>query len=379
MKVDEKDEDESVKHAELLALPPHGSEIYVGGIPSDASEEDLKNFCKSVGEVVEVRLIKDKGSSENKGYAFVTYLTKELAEKATEDLNNTEFKGKKIKCSTAQKKHRLFIGNVPKNWTEKDMKTTVSNVGPGVTAVQLMKDPQNSSCNRGFAFIEYYNGACAEYSRKKMSSSDFKLDDRTPTVSWADPRSGNSASSFQVKSVYVKHLPKNVTQDQLRRLFEHHGRITKVVLPPAKAGQENRIGFVHFEERSSVMKALKNTERYEIDGQVLDCSLAKPPASERQSANTGSNALKGPLLPNYPLGYGLIGGTYSTLPAAYRQPMVYGNPGVAMVPMILPDGRLGYVMQQPRPSDHRSVSRRGSSNGGRQNNDGSRGRRYQPY
>lgn len=71
----------------------------------------------------------------------------------------------------------------------------------------------------------------------------------------------------QVKAVYVKNLPKNVTQGQLKKLFEHHGKIIKVALPPAKSGQEkNRIGFVHFSERSSAMKALKNTERYELEG-----------------------------------------------------------------------------------------------------------------
>ena len=52
--VDQKDEDEKGKHAELLALPPHGSEVYVGGISSDVSSEDLKNLFESVGEVVEV-------------------------------------------------------------------------------------------------------------------------------------------------------------------------------------------------------------------------------------------------------------------------------------------------------------------------------------
>lgn len=76
-----------------------------------------------------------------------------------------------------------------------------------------------------------------------------------------------SGSLMQVKAVYVKNLPKNITQDQLKNLFDHHGKITKVVLPPAKAGQEkSRFGFVHFAERSSAMKALKNTEKYEIDG-----------------------------------------------------------------------------------------------------------------
>lgn len=72
---------------------------------------------------------------------------------------------------------------------------------------------------------------------------------------------------IQVKAVYVKNLPKNITQDQLKELFEHHGKITKVVLPSAKVGHEkSRFGFVHFMERSSAMKALKNTEKYEIDG-----------------------------------------------------------------------------------------------------------------
>lgn len=67
--------------------------------------------------------------------------------------------------------------------------------------------------------------------------------------------------------MYVKNLPKNITQDQLKDIFEHHGKITKVVLPPAKAGQEkSRFGFVHFADRSSALKALKNTEKYELEG-----------------------------------------------------------------------------------------------------------------
>jgi heterogeneous nuclear ribonucleoprotein R len=72
---------------------------------------------------------------------------------------------------------------------------------------------------------------------------------------------------LQVKSLYVKNLPKTVTEEQLKNLFEHLGEITKVILPPAKAGHENRYGFVHFKERYMAIKALKKTERYELDGE----------------------------------------------------------------------------------------------------------------
>lgn len=37
-------------------------------------------------------MMKGKDSSENKGYAFVTFRTKELAAKAIRDLRNAEFK-----------------------------------------------------------------------------------------------------------------------------------------------------------------------------------------------------------------------------------------------------------------------------------------------
>lgn len=60
--------------------------------------------------------------------------------------------------------------------------------------VSLLQDPQNSSRNRGYAFIEYYNHACAEYSRQKMSNSNFKLGSNAPTVSWADPRNSESSA-----------------------------------------------------------------------------------------------------------------------------------------------------------------------------------------
>ncbi|PWA55666.1 RNA recognition motif domain, Nucleotide-binding alpha-beta plait domain protein [Artemisia annua] len=335
--------------------------VYLGGIPLDASEDVLKEFCESIGEVTEVRIMKGKDSSENKGYAFVTFRTQDLAATAIKELNNRELKGRKIKCSTSQAKYKLFIGNVPKSWTVDDMEKVVKRVGPGVNSVELLKDPQNSRRNRGFAFIEYYNHACADYSRQKMLKPKFKLDDNAPTVSWADPKNAESSASSQVKAVYVKNLPKNVTNEQLEKIFEHHGKITKVVLPPAKPGHErSRFGFVHFADRSSAMKALKDTEKYELNGQTLECSLAKPQADQKTSGGA-SNSQKVALLPHHPphVGYGLVGSPYGALTAGYAgagypQPLIYGRApstaGMAMMPMLLPDGRIGYVLIIPRPA-----------------------------
>lgn len=47
-------EEDQTEHAELLALPPHGSEVFIGGIPRDVSDEDLRDLCEPFGELHEV-------------------------------------------------------------------------------------------------------------------------------------------------------------------------------------------------------------------------------------------------------------------------------------------------------------------------------------
>ncbi|XVF72951.1 hypothetical protein PTKIN_Ptkin12aG0161700 [Pterospermum kingtungense] len=89
---------------------------------------------------------KNKGSGESKGYAFVAFKSKEVAQKEIEELHSKEYRG----------------------WNEDEFRKVIDGVGPEVENIELIKDPQNTSRNRGFAFILYYNNACADYSRQKM-------------------------------------------------------------------------------------------------------------------------------------------------------------------------------------------------------------------
>lgn len=51
------DDEDKQKHVELLALPPHGSEVFIGALPRDITEEDLRDLCDSVGDIVEVSFL----------------------------------------------------------------------------------------------------------------------------------------------------------------------------------------------------------------------------------------------------------------------------------------------------------------------------------
>ncbi|CAF2034507.1 BnaA09g52030D [Brassica napus] len=407
------DEEEREKYSHLLSLPPHGSEVFIGGLPRDVGEEDLRDLCEAIGEIFEVRVMKDRDSGESKGYAFVGFRTKDVAQKAIEELHSKEFKaisqpltGKTIRCSLSETKNRLFIGNIPKNWTEDEFRKVIEEVGPGVENIELIKDPTNSTRNRGFAFVLYYNNACADYSRQKMIDSNFKLEGNAPTVTWADPKSSpeNSAAAAQVKALYVKNIPENTSTEQLKELFQRHGEVTKIVTPPGKGGKRD-FGFVHYAERSSALKAVKDSERYEINGQPLEVVLAKPQAERKHdSSYTYGGAAPAPApfaLPTFggfaAPAYGAMGSGLGIAGSFSQQPMIYGRgsmpTGMQMVPMLLPDGRVGYVLQQPgmqmappppqrpRRGDRNNGSNRGSGRESSDDHDGSRGggRRYRPY
>lgn len=398
-------EDEKEKHAELLDLPPHGSEVFIGGLSRDISEEDLRELCEPLGEIFEVRVMKNRDTGESKGFAFVAFRTKDEAQKAIEELHNKEFKGRTLRCSLSETKYRLFIGNVPKGWSDDDFRKIIESTGPGAETIELIKDPQSPGRNRGFAFVEYYNNACADYSRQKMTAASFKLDGNTPTVTWADPKitPDHSAASSQVKALYVKNIPENTQTEQLKELFQRHGEVTKVVMPPAKAGGKRDFGFIHYAERSSALKAVKETEKYEINGQALEVVLAKPQAEKKFDSANPHN----PPLPNYiphPGYAGIPVNPYAPIASGYggaagfqqQQPMIYGRgpmpAGMQMVPMVLPDGRIGYVLQQPgvqmpqpvrprrndRSNGSGGTQSRGTSNSGG-GDDSSRNRRYRPY
>lgn len=64
----------------------------------------------------------------------------------------------------------------------------------------------------------------------------------------------------------MKNIPENTPIEQLKELFQRHGEVTRAVMPPAKIGCKRDFGFVHFAERSSALKAVKDGESYEVNG-----------------------------------------------------------------------------------------------------------------
>lgn len=69
------------------------TEIFIGGLNTDAKEEDIREVFEEVGDIVEVRLVTNSKTGKNKGYAFVRYASAADAKKALEKYQKAEVNG----------------------------------------------------------------------------------------------------------------------------------------------------------------------------------------------------------------------------------------------------------------------------------------------
>ena len=73
--------------------------IYCGSLHYDLTEDDLKQLFEQYGEVSSVRIITDKFTGRSKGFGFVEMGDAEAGNRAVEELNGTEVKGRTIRVN----------------------------------------------------------------------------------------------------------------------------------------------------------------------------------------------------------------------------------------------------------------------------------------
>ncbi len=76
--------------------------IYVGNLPHEVTEEDLRLAFEPFGQVESATIIKDKHSGQSKGFGFVEMASKAEGQSAIDDLNGKELKGRALKVNEAR-------------------------------------------------------------------------------------------------------------------------------------------------------------------------------------------------------------------------------------------------------------------------------------
>jgi RNA recognition motif-containing protein len=81
-----------------------GRKLYVGNLPYSASEQDLQDLFSQAGAVESVNVMRDMATGRARGFAFVEMVTDDDAQKAIDQLNNTDFGGRNLTVNEARPK-----------------------------------------------------------------------------------------------------------------------------------------------------------------------------------------------------------------------------------------------------------------------------------
>ncbi len=76
--------------------------IYVGNLPYNLTEDDLKAAFSEFGEVSSASIIMDKMSGQSKGFGFVEMPDNAEADQAIKALNESALNGRNIKVNQAR-------------------------------------------------------------------------------------------------------------------------------------------------------------------------------------------------------------------------------------------------------------------------------------
>jgi RNA recognition motif-containing protein len=78
--------------------------LYVGNLSYDTTEETLRTLFAEYGEIASVNLITDRYTGRSRGFAFVEMSTDEAAQEAMRGLTGKEVDGREIKVDKAKPK-----------------------------------------------------------------------------------------------------------------------------------------------------------------------------------------------------------------------------------------------------------------------------------
>eukprot|EP01105_Mastigella_eilhardi_P009807 TRINITY_DN2295_c0_g2_i1.p1 TRINITY_DN2295_c0_g2~~TRINITY_DN2295_c0_g2_i1.p1 ORF type:complete len:559 (-),score=90.03 TRINITY_DN2295_c0_g2_i1:87-1763(-) len=346
--------------------------LFVGQVPKAFSDAELRAVFAPFGNIVDIMIIRNRGTGESKGCAFVTFSSAHESDAALNGLHNNKVlpganNALQVKYADEdQPGHgqgpsdavaKLFVGKLPPSVTEDELRRAFEPFGR-VLEVILLRE-RDGSC-KGCGFVKLPSRAEGDAAIASLNGK-LKLDGSSSeaVVKYADVKRVDDRSSYgssmpvrnPVMSVlsqlipgivgapgeevklFISKLPPEVSEQDIRRAFDPYGRVLEVILLRENDGRCKGCGFVKYLTRYEADAAIQALHgRYRIEGGPAPMVVKYADSQREKDERRGAPSMSPPSsMPMYPpaYGYGDVNAYQLQAAAAYMSP--YAPP---MMPMI---------------------------------------------
>uniref|UniRef100_A0AAR2J2R4 Nucleolin n=1 Tax=Pygocentrus nattereri TaxID=42514 RepID=A0AAR2J2R4_PYGNA len=252
--------------------------LFVKNLPYTVTQDELREIFD---QAVDIRIPMGYNGS-SRGIAYIEFKTEAIAEKMLEETQGTDVQGRSImvdftgaKSQQQQQGGRgagaskvLVVNNLAFSATEESLQSVFEK------AVGI-RIPQNNGRAKGFAFVEFESTDDAKEALDSCNNTE--VEGRTIRLEFSQSRgdsSGGKGSSGPTKTLFVKGLSEDTTEQTLRDSFE--GAVAARIATDKETGSSKGFGFVDFDSEEDCKAAKEAMEDGEVDGNRVTLDYARP-------------------------------------------------------------------------------------------------------
>jgi len=163
--------------------------LFVGALPQEAKEDDIKEYFGQFGEIENINLKIDQMTGRSRGFCFIVF--KEASALDGAMANNAHVvKGKKVTCKKAEAKQgKIFVGKLPTGETlsKEDIQAHFSQYGEVVEVTRPVDKAKNNE-PKGFGFVTF---AREHVAKDLVKQGETTIGDHTVEIKKVTPKDPN--------------------------------------------------------------------------------------------------------------------------------------------------------------------------------------------
>ncbi|KAH0792685.1 Polyadenylate-binding protein 2 [Histomonas meleagridis] len=266
-----------------MAAPTNYCTIYAGDLPmnyedhkTSVTEDFLVNLFAEAGKIIQNGVaIKHREDRNGRPYAFafITFETREMAEKAVAEFNYTKLDGQPIRLSIADAEAyrirksglgNLFIKNLDPSIEVSQLHEAFANFGDIISCkIPTDINAQGQLVSRGYGYVQFRYEKDAQQAITDLK--DATINGRNVQIEpYRRRQKVNPEETFT--NVYIKDLPSSIqTNEDLKKLFSEYGEVQNPWLVFNK-GKPAPYGFCNMMTHEAAVEAVKGLNGKVIDG-----------------------------------------------------------------------------------------------------------------